>query len=365
MSPILEFSLAIVFFLWVIPLFWAVSKSIRALPGAVGSLIRFFQSFPSRLLADKESRLHLQTELDLERDYQSLQSDLIALRGVVSRAIDSQAELESELRDLSAETETFEEKVSSEAATQRDKDLAVAKREKLLQLVRILEAHKRRLHTLRQGLTDKEFEVQKAYVRKQVWIAQSKAERASKKAEKSLDHADGMAVKTLELMEAKVRQRERQAYGSSHLSDQNINFPVFSESVSRLPLDKLSRGELEELLSTIEHALGDLWAVVERTEVNDELLFSQLKAAEADAQSWKQQAEEAEREEKEFFAKQAKVYQFDCEVSARKYQQMLDSSTKETSELKVMEKKLARKKEEIYLRIAELDSESSDRKSVE
>ncbi|MBA3993929.1 MAG: hypothetical protein C0469_10415 [Cyanobacteria bacterium DS2.3.42] len=52
-----------------------------------------------------------------------------------------------------------------------------------------------------------------------------------------------------------------------------------------------------EVLATRQ---GHGTVVVEQMEVNEELLSSQLKVADADAQSWGRQADEAEREGKPF-----------------------------------------------------------------
>lgn len=155
---------------------------------------------------------------------------------------------------------------------------------------------------------------------------------------------------SIEHMEVKARKKEALIHGYTPRPDENVNFTTFVDSLSRISIDKLERYELEQLIEDIDFFRSNLRAAIVQIEVNQEHLSAQLNAAEANAQSSGRQMEEADREDEEKFAKKSDVNLFDSEVC--KYQELLDSSRKETCGLKQMETKLGRKKEEILKRIA-------------
>ena len=352
MSPILEISLVIILLLWVIPLTWALSTNLRALPRSIRALIDFVRHGPSSISMSRD------LQIKLEQAYQDLQSNLIQVRAACSSAIEDKKTLLIKIQVLSEEICAFET-IPEPTDIQRQKK-GVA-REKLSQLERELRDLEYTLDSLRQRLTDLEAEVQKAYTRKQVLIARDKAAIATENAYKILAATDKSAIDVIQRMELKVKQNEAQAYGATFITLASVrHYQEFVDSVCKLPFATLNVDELEEVTQAIVEVIGDIKETTLETAAAEELLSVQLDSADEDYRYWVKRAAAAEQDGMSIPKKEAEVNLFDCEVRVQKAKLQLEEARKITTELKQMEMKLHNKKREINVRLTSFESENAD-----
>lgn len=359
MSPILEISLAIVFCLWVIPLTWAVSTSSRILLGclrAIRSLPLYLRREIARARYYSEQRIE-QKELrqkefeiaEVEQAYQDLQDKLILVRGETATSGTAEASLENKVRNLKAR--------------QADKGLTSKDAEKLSQAERDLRDRRANTEVLRQRLTDLETEVQKAYTRKQIFIAQSKADFAVKKAQKLLsrDHGNDY-VAAVHRLEQAVAKREIEIYGSTVLEDRHVSFPQIAQRISDLSIDHLEVDELQSLMEAVELAAEEAKQVIRSVVSFERALASEIDRAYEEALNWAKKAGEAYPEpfdvHKAETAKKGNLY---AAANARK---ILEASMVCTNEFKEMHTLLTNKEREIFDKILkQKNSDNSEKNS--
>ncbi len=355
MSPLLGISLAIIVLLWVIPLAWAVSTGIRALPRLVGELIDFFRDF-SKLRKMSEGERHLlRKELQLEADYQNLQDELIRIRALLARTIAFKKELLTNIQSLTNEI------LESDAIRKCSDNEHLSARERLKALEREAAEVEFKIASLRFELEEKELGVMRAYSRKQVVIAKDKADNATEKARKILDlveaqHAENPLLK----MELKVRAREASADAGlgSAVSQQALS--TFVEAVFRLHIESMPLENLQKLIQPINDVVGEVTSLVLYREAIEEVLSMQMRSSEADLQSWKHKAAEAAAEDRQLLIKQAEVNQLECEVQIAKQIRQLKEERNKLADLRLLEMKLAKRKDEILMKIADLQGGDMD-----
>ncbi|MBA3993930.1 MAG: hypothetical protein C0469_10420 [Cyanobacteria bacterium DS2.3.42] len=355
MSPIFEISLAIIFCLWVIPFTWAVSSSSRFLLGCLKAIsswpvylrreIARARYYSEQRIEQKELR-HLELEIaEVELAYQDLQNKLVKVRGETATSCTAEASLENKVRNL--------------RDRQKQKRLSSKDVEKLPEAESELRSQKAVTEVLRTRLTDLETEIQKAYTRKQVFVAQTKADFATKKAQKLLsrDHWKtlGAAERSLE---QSVVKREIEIYGSSALEDRYVSFPRIAQRTAALSIDRLDVDELKVLMEAIELAAAEASLVILSVIPFERVMASEIDRGYEDALNWAKKASEAYP--KSFDVHEAEIAKTDKLYSAANARKILEASVMCTNEFKAMHSQLANKEREIFDRILELNSAKVD-----
>jgi hypothetical protein len=369
MSPLLEISLAIVFCLWVIPLTWAFTRAVRALPGLVKGLIQWTIGAPANLIAyirNAPARYEMyvtsrQLSLEnkaLESDYQRLQDELIAHRQLVAHAVATKDALESRFRKLTEVTQELQSKSNQSTASHEELERLATNLESLLQLERDRGAHELKLHSLRIELDEKEAAVQAAYTTKLVLIATNKADAASKIVKQILA-SDGAAVNTIRRMEEKVALRETKAYAIFFIDDHYVSFPSVAKSIARLAIEKLELEELKELLEALDQAASELHTIVQAAISYERVLRLQAETSAEEAMRWANLAEEAEREGRRRDAAESKQWQAKYAESSEDFKTMVESSRICSLEFTQMHTNFAQKEREIFNQMAKLELQSA------
>lgn len=357
MSPLLVVSLILIFALWVVPLVWAVSTGLRALPRLVGELIEFLRNAPTLLSVSKRERQMLRRAADLEQEYQSLQTSVVQTRAQLTCAIKERKELLRQIKKLIDEIQKIERIQNPAPINHHTRDIA---RNQLPQLERNLAILEFKIASLREQLSENELAVQKAYTRKQVLIANEKFALAAENVNRLLNRPGQSTDARLRVFEQKIVEREIAAYGVTNAAKVQQDHLRFVDSALRLQLESLSPDELLELLRTINDVAGEISSFIFEREAREELVSMQLASSEAELQSWKRKAADAAAEDRPLLVKQAEVNQFECEVQIAKQKSRLEESRSKLADLKLLEMKLSIRKGEILMRIADLEAKDTD-----
>lgn len=357
MSPLLGISLAIIVLLWVIPLAWAVSTGIRALPRLVGDLIGFLRNAPTLFSVSKREQQMLRRAVNLEQEYQSLQTNLVQTRAQLSTAIEERRELLRQIKKLIDEIQIVEKIQNPAPINYHKRDIA---RNQLPQFERNLATLEFKIASLREQLSENELAVQKAYTRKQVLIAADKFALAEENANRLLNRPGESTDARLRAMEQKIVEREIVAYGVTNAAKVQQDHLKFVDSALRLQLESLSLDELLELLQTINDVAAEISFFISESEATEELVSMQLRSSEADLQSWKHKAAEAAAEDRQLLIKQAEVNQLECEVQIAKQIRQLKEERNKLADLRLLEMKLAKRKDEILMKIADVQGGDMD-----
>lgn len=357
MSPLLVVSLVLIFALWVIPFAWAVSAGLRELPRLVGDLIEFFRNAPNLMRMSEGERQLLRMEVRFQSEYEVLQSELSGLRDRCSSAVRSKRELLKKVKRLTSEIRDLE-KILHPSKTQLEKNTEA--RKLLSQMEKQLAGLEFQLVALRLELSDKEAAVQKAYTRMQVEISAAKADYACKIAQRIFENTEGTTDARIRKLEAIVMQHEVEAYSKSYIAVSEPGHSNFVDSILQLPIGALNLDELRELLEATSAVSVEISSSVIGQDSYLELLRMQLAAAEAELDSWKRKVVDAAAENKPLLVKQAEVNQLEREVQIGKLRLQLKESSNKSAEVKLLEMKLSKRKGEILMRIADLESEDMD-----
>jgi len=182
-----------------------------------------FEAMPTNQVAS------IDPHMILEQTYQDLQSNLIQLRQSVAQAIATEKVLEQQLQKNEDQSKTWAERANmalqqkhadlQEQALSRQKQYVLAAEE----LSKQLEIQRLSTRSLREQLTEMEGGVQKAYTKKQVFIARQAAAQATIKAKASISAMDFQpAIEQLAKTEKAVEELEWQAASASFNDSQGI-----------------------------------------------------------------------------------------------------------------------------------------------
>lgn len=211
-----------------------------------------------------------------------------------------------------------------------------------------------KIASLREQLSENELAVHKAYTRKQVLIAAERFALAEENANRLLNRPGQSADARLRALEQNIVEREIVAYGVTNAAKVQPDHLKFVDSALRLRLEALSLDELRELLQTINDVAAEIISLISKSEASEELVSMQLTSSKADLQSWKRKAAEAAAEDRPLLVKQAEVNQLECEVKIAKQIRQLKEERNKLADLRLLEMKLAKRKDEILMRIADL-----------
>ncbi len=301
--------------------------------------------------------------------YQNLQTELIQMRQSLACDIQGSHNFQKRIDKLLHEKKQMELRIKTEAKLQNGEERLQSILSELLQVENSFELYKQFLDRRRTALTEKEAQVQRAYTRKWVRIAQLRHEAAIKVASKMISRFDlRFARETFDRMEKKVSLCEAEIYGSCFFDDVCFNFPTIARSVEASPLEALELVELKKLLVNLEVAAEDNHRVIQRGIAYEQILLSNAEALDEEAKDLEKQSMEfgyyqyADRKLVE-----SRLYAcWDMSIRLRK---LVEGSRLCTSELTKMHANFARKEREIFNRIAELepsnqkDSDNSEKDS--
>ena len=354
-SPLLQVSLLIVFLLWVIPITWALASKFGTLPGLISALrglSEYFHSASEVFTLTEEDHLLVKRRKRLDDQYMDLQDDVIRLRALLARSLDIKEDTEKKIRRLNAELQGPEVRISDSKTAEELKELAPEA--KLAQLQRKLEEIDQKIDSLRAELQEKMTAIQRSYTIKLELIARGKAPAVRSNPNKQLDGVATAAKARFEMLEQAVETRELRAYGEAGQSKNAEEFHEFGKTIWHLPIDRLDVAELRQLAKLIGDVGSDLKRWIREREAKEESLKQKVVACEAEYDAWLRKQAEAVPGDQPRFVSEAEANQVETQILAGNHKVMLQESTKQTHDLKLLLLGLSKRKEEILIRAAEL-----------
>lgn len=335
MSLLLQISLAFVFLLWILPIIRGIEICFRSITRLFGDSADPDRGATARLLPKEDERDVLRPIPFTDDRYQELRNEVIRARALLNRSLDTQLELEEQIRELEEIPQHQEAAVTAETIAKLRKEID-----------ELAPQH----DALRAELADKESALQKAYPLRPMRGAATKTASAVKKE----NHARiAKAVQTK--IDFDVKRREEFAKETRHRAQILAHMRLVIDAVEKHAVGKRRIEELKVTMETSHREVETINAVLAEWESNEDFLSEKLATFETGNEALQRRVEEAAQRDDLEALDEAEMLLLEREVQASKFKLLLEDSIKQRTELKELGSRFEKVRIAILKRIVAIE----------